>query len=291
MMNENPPSVNARRRGGDRPPPTLPAVDEDGGNRPGTHQDERQGIQSVEVAVDVLTALERRGAPMSLTQVAHGAGMQPSRAHRYLVSLRRTGLVAQSPTSGLYDLGPALRRLGVEALRRTDEVGIVSSRAPGLRDRTGHSVNLAVWGERGPVVVRWDYGSYPLPITVRVGATLSLSASSVGMVCLAHLPSVVTEPVLEAELAAAGDPVAARERLRAAVAATCERGYALTTDAVIPGVTSLAAPVVDAAGTLSLAVAVAMPVAHADQASIADVAADLLGTTRALSAELGWTGA
>lgn len=250
--------------------------------------DERQGIQSVEVAMDVLASLERRRAPMSLTQVALGAGMQPSRAHRYLVSLGRTGLVSQSPTSGLYDLGPAMRRLGVEALRRTDEAGIVSAQMPGLRDRTGHSVNCAAWGERGPVVVRWDYGSYPLPITVRVGATLPLSTSSLGMVCLAHLPRVVTDPVLAAELAGTDDAAGARRRVDEAVQATRERGYATTAGGVIPGVTSLAAPVIDAAGTLSMVVSIALPATQADEARLADVAADLLATTRALSAELGW---
>ncbi len=253
------------------------------------HNDERQGIQSVEVAMAVLAALERRRAPMSLTQVAHGAGMQPSRAHRYLVSLGRTGLVSQSPTSGLYDLGPALRRLGVEALRRTDEVGVVSAGMPGLRDRTGHSVNCAVWGDHGPMVVRWDYGSYPLPITVRVGATLPLTTSSLGMVCLAHLPRVVTDPVLEVELAGALDPAGARRQVAAIVKATLERGYATTAGGVIPGVTSLAAPVIDASGTLSMAVSVALPAAQADEAEVAAVAADLLHTTRELSAELGWT--
>lgn len=251
--------------------------------------DERQGIQSVEVAMAVLTALEERRAPMSLTQVAAGAGMQPSRAHRYLVSLGRTGLVSQSPTSGLYDLGPAMRRLGVEALRRTDEVGIVSARAPGLRDRTGHSVNLAVWGERGPVVVRWDYGSYPLPITVRVGATLPLLTSSVGIVCLTHLPQVLTGPAVDAELGSTADAHVARERMTAAVRSAREQGYALTTGAVIPGVTSLAAPVLDANGALSLAVAVAMPAVGATEDAVSAVAKDLLETTRSLSAELGWS--
>lgn len=250
--------------------------------------DERQGIQSVEVAMDLLTALERRGAPMSLTQVAISAGMQPSRAHRYLVSLGRTGLVRQSPTSGLYDLGPAMRRLGIEALRRTDEVGTVSAHLPGLRDRTGHSINLAVWGERGPVIVRWDYGSYPLPITVRVGATLPLLTSSVGITCVAHLPAVVTEPVLRSELATTADAGAARARLVAAVAAASECGYALTSGGVIPGVTSLAAPVLDAGGGLSLVVAVALPAAQAADRAVAAVARDLLETTRALSHELGW---
>lgn len=251
--------------------------------------DGRQGISSVEFAMAVLTALELRRAPMSLSQVAQAAGMQPSRAHRYLVSLGRTGLVSQSPTSGLYDLGPALRRLGVEALRRTDEVGTVSARLPGLRDRTGHSVNLAVWGDRGPVVVRWDYGSYPLPITVRVGATLPLLTSSVGIVCLTHLPKVVTDPVVKAELAAAPDSAAARERMVAAVGAARECGYAITSGGIIPGVTSLAAPVVNASGTLPLVVAVALPAAQASGKVIAAIAADLLETTASLGDELGWS--
>lgn len=261
---------------------TLPGMTAEG-------TDERQGIQSVEVAMDLLNALERRRAPMSLTQVATSAGMQPSRAHRYLVSLGRTGLVSQSATSGLYDLGPAMRRLGIEALRRTDEVGTVSARLPGLRDRTGHSVNLAVWGERGPVIVRWDYGSYPLPITVRVGATLPLLTSSVGIICVTHLPPVVTEPVVRAELKTTNDAPAARTKMVAAVEAAREHGYALTSGGVIPGVTSLAAPVIDASGGLSLVVAVALPAGQASDSAVAAVARDLLETTRGLSRELGWS--
>src|SRR5258706_337867 len=80
--------------------------------------DARQGIQSVENAMRVLLAIERGYGPVTLSQIAAGSGMQPSKAHRYLVSLCRSGLVSQSPRSGLYDLGPAMRRLGAEALRR-----------------------------------------------------------------------------------------------------------------------------------------------------------------------------
>lgn len=90
------------------------------------NDDARQGIQSVENAKAVLLALESGAGPLTLTQVAEGAGMQPNKAHRYLVSLGRVGLVSQSPQSGRYDLGPAMRRLGAEALRRMDEVGVAS---------------------------------------------------------------------------------------------------------------------------------------------------------------------
>ena len=158
--------------------------------------DARQGIQSVENAMTVLLALEQGLGPMSLTQLAAASAMAPSKAHRYLVSLARVGLVSQSRSSGLYDMGPSMRRLGAESLRRMDEAGLASEYLPELRDRTGHAVNLAVWGDHGPIIVRWDYGSYALPITVRVGATLPLLSSSVGRIYLAHLPAALTDPVL-----------------------------------------------------------------------------------------------
>ena len=234
----------------------------------------------------VLEALEAGGGPMSLTGIAAACGMQPSKAHRYLVSLVRTGMIAQSPDSGLYDMGPALRRLGAEALRRMDETGLVSQYLPGLRDRTGHAVNLAVWGDYGPVVVRWDYGSYALPITVRVGATMSMLASSIGRVYLSYLPASLTEPVLRAQVQDGGLDLSAAE-IESVKAETVRTGWALTSGGVVPGVSSLAAPVFTTGDSLPLVVAIALPARHATSDVIQALSADLLATTAAMSAELG----
>ncbi|MGN9842607.1 IclR family transcriptional regulator [Nonomuraea sp. H19] len=246
----------------------------------------RQGIQSVEIAMTVLLALERSAGPASLTQIAALSGMQPSKAHRYLVSLSRVGLVSQSPSSGLYDLGPAMRRLGAEALRRMDEVGLASEHLPGLRDRTKHAVNLAVWGDHGPVIVRWDYGSYALPITVRVGATLPMLSSSVGRVYLTHLPRTLTDPVIRTQDATA-DQRLTDEEIERITADVRRDGVAITSGGVIPGVTSVAAPVFTTGQSLPLAVAIALPARIATQAVLRNVSAELLKTTRAISAELG----
>lgn len=249
--------------------------------------DARQGIQSVELAMTVLRALEEGLGPMSLTQLAGASGMSASKAHRYLVSLGRVGLVAQSRSSGLYDMGPALRRLGMEALRRMDEVGLASEYLPGLRDRTGHAVNLAVWGDHGPVIVRWDYGSYALPITVRVGATLPLAGSSVGRVYLAHLPETLTGPVLRGEREAGVPNTASDAEIGRITAVVLRDGVALTTGGVIPGVTSVAAPVFAAGESLPLVVALALPARVATDEVLAAVTAELVETTAAMSAELG----
>jgi DNA-binding IclR family transcriptional regulator len=251
----------------------------------------RQGIQSVELAMTVLLALEEGRGPMSLTQIAVASGMQPSKAHRYLVSLGRIGLVARSPSSGLYDLGPSIRRLGIESLRRMDEVALATDHLPGLRDRTGHAVNLAVWSDHGPVIVRWDYGTHALPITVRVGATMPLWTSSIGRVYLAHLPGPMTDPVLRAQLALSETQgaVPTADEIEKVKADVVRHGFALTAGGVVPGVVSVAAPVFSAGDSLPLVVALAMPAREASDDVIASVSAELLRSAEAMSRELGVT--
>ncbi|WP_449485298.1 IclR family transcriptional regulator [Streptomyces avidinii] len=247
----------------------------------------RQGIQSVELAMTVLQALEEGRGPMTLTQIAAASGMQPSKAHRYLVSLARSGLVAQSRSSGRYDMGPAMRRLGIESLRRMDEVSLVSEHLPELRDRTSHAVNLSVWGDHGPVVVRWEYGAHALPITVRIGATMPLLTSAMGGAFLAHLPDRLTDPVLRVQLEAARLDSATKERVGRIRSDVLGSGVATTSGGVIPGVTSVAAPVFTGGGSLPLVVTLVMPSRGITEESLAGLSAELLRSTRAMSEELG----
>jgi DNA-binding IclR family transcriptional regulator len=256
---------------------------EEGNGAPGA----RQGIQSVELAMTVLEALETGLGPMSLTQIASAAGMSPSKAHRYLVSLGRVGLVVQSKRSALYDLGPAMRRLGIESLRRMDEVSLVSEHLPALRDRTSHAVNMAVWGDHGPVLVRWDYGAHALPITVRVGATLPLLTSSVGRVYLAYLPETITGPILAGQLASEHLDAPTTDEVARIRAEVLDRGVAITSGGVIPGVASLAAPILAAGESLPLVVALALPARLADPVTVSALQVELLRTTAAAAVDLG----
>ncbi len=250
----------------------------------------RQGIQSVEIAMVVLEALEAGAGPMSLTQISTRSGLQPSKVHRYLVSLVRIGLASQSPRSGLYDLGPAMRRLGAESIRRMDEVGLASELLPGLRDRTRHAVNLSVWGDTGPTIVRWEYGSYALPVTVRVGATLPLLASSAGQVFLAYLPEALTAPIMRAQRHESGAETATPERVAQLKDETRLAGFASISGAVLPGISSLSAPVFTAGDVLPLVVTVAVPTSRGTKAVIRGITAQLLESTSAMSRELGYSG-
>ena len=66
----------------------------------------QRGIQSVEVGGRLLLALVHEGRPMALKDLAQAAGMAPAKAHPYLVSFGKLGLIAQDESSGRYGLGP-----------------------------------------------------------------------------------------------------------------------------------------------------------------------------------------
>ncbi|MDP3083200.1 MAG: helix-turn-helix domain-containing protein, partial [Rubrivivax sp.] len=81
---------------------------------------QQRGIQSVEVGGQLLRALVHAGRPLALKDLAREAGMAPGKAHPYLVSFGKLGLVEQDRGSGHYGLGPLALQLGLMSLQQAD---------------------------------------------------------------------------------------------------------------------------------------------------------------------------
>jgi len=216
---------------------------------------ERQGIQSVETAGRVLRALADAREPLMLRDLAARAGMPAAKAHRYLVSLARLGLVEQQPASGRYGLGQFALEIGLAALAGLDPVTVAARWLEGLARETGETVAIAVWGNRGPVIVRWWGADTPVAATARVGAVMPLTRSATGRAFLAFLPREATADLLAEELRANGraglDPRTAEEAEQIA-AKTARAGYGFTSD-FIPGISGIAVPVRDSNGMMVIA--------------------------------------
>lgn len=247
----------------------------------------QQGIQSIEVGARVLQALANGRGPTALSDVARRSATHPAKAHRYLVSLVRVGLATRDPRTGRYDLGPAARNLGVEALRRMDPESIASQYALRLRDDTGHTVDVAVWSESGPVIVRWDSGVHALPMMVRVGSVLPLLDSALGLVFLAHLPRPQTAAALAAQQARGETrrvPAAEQESLLEQVR---RDGHASALNNMIYGMAAYAAPVFGPDGQVALALGLAVPARLLAEGDTSDLAQALHTAVAEASAELG----
>jgi DNA-binding IclR family transcriptional regulator len=248
----------------------------------------QQGIQSIEVGAQVLRALEAGRGPMALSEVARTCAMHPAKVHRYLVSLARAGLASQDARTGQYDLGPAARHLGMEALRRTDAESIAAAHTSRLRDQTGHATNVAVWTQDGPIIVRWDSGTHVLPITVRVGSVLPLLDSAVGLMFLAHLPAAQTAGVLATQQARQETRTPAAVALEELLATTRRDGIASSLHRMIYGMAALGAPVFGPDRGLVLAIGLAMPARLLAQGEAGGLSDALRAAAGQISAELGY---
>lgn len=110
---------------------------------------QRQGIQSVEVSTQLLRVMAENKRSMMLRDLAKSAGMPSAKAHRYLVSFIRMGLVEQDAHNGRYDLGEFSLELGLASLARIDPIRLATPILEDLCEKTGQSVALAMWRKNG----------------------------------------------------------------------------------------------------------------------------------------------
>jgi DNA-binding IclR family transcriptional regulator len=267
---------------------------------PGPHQ--RAGIQSVEVGFELLNALAHAPGALMLRDLAAAAGMSAAKAHRYLVSFQRMGLVMQDPLSTRYDLGPAALRLGLASLSRLDGVRLARERMPALLAQTGHTVAIAVWGNQGPTMVHWAEAPQTVPVTLRLGDVMPLLTSATGRCFAAFMAGEGRDaqriaPMVRAELALlkklpAGDPNArdlprTPQAVQAMLDEARQHGMARVVNSLLPGVGGFCAPVFDAQGRIALALVVLGSVTTLDTDWHGEPARALLAAAHQLSADLG----
>ncbi|MFC3053198.1 IclR family transcriptional regulator [Kordiimonas pumila] len=155
--------------------------------------EEKRGIQSIDVGIGVLNAVASFLRPASLKELSDVAGMPASKVHRYLTSFIRTGLIAQDPISGRYDLGPQALQLGLSAIARLDIVDIATRHMAELTAEYDIMSLLNIWGDQGPTVIRIKRSTENIFSSIALGAVLPPLRSATGLAFLAHLPEEMTK--------------------------------------------------------------------------------------------------
>lgn len=216
-------------------------------------RDRRQRVQSVETGMAVLKGLARLGGRSSLTALAAHVGESPAKVHRYLSSLVGQGLVAQDAATQQYLLGPECILIGLSAIRQAEPIRAAEPSLARLREAHQVTCFLAVMGNRGPTIVRFEEPALPVTINVRAGSVLSLLWSATGRAFLGLMDdpgllqaardewSATSARTCEA-WAGRDDPVEAlRQEVR-------EAGVGWVKDSYLAGISAVAAPVRDHTG-------------------------------------------
>ncbi len=235
-----------------------------------TLDDSQSGhVQSVERAVTILQFLARNGWS-GVTEVGAEIGVHKSTAFRLLSTLESRGMVEQHIDSGKYHLGFGLVHLARAVTVGSDVSRQAHTSMAWLADESAETVSLAIL--EGDEVVTVDHIIPDASVVSRswIGQRTPLHATSPGKVFLASLPAsragmIMAGPHEALTERTITDPLALREE----IAAVRERGSATAVEELEEGLSSVAAPIYAADGTVVAAMSVAAPSYRVDAERLA----------------------
>ena len=248
---------------------------------------ESGGIQSIEVGMRLMRAFLDAGGPVTLKALADGAGFAPPKAHRYLVSLVRSGLVEREAQTGRYSIGPLAIELGFAALGKLDREGLGRTAISELSEATGQTCCLSVWTGEAVIVCAVATGVDVIYTGVRTGTRASFLRAASGRMFLACLPVEATRDALKDELRR--DSFQANELPR--ILEQIRRdGMAISRDGMTVGLSAISAPVWDHSGRIIYTITVLGPSATLDARPDGPLAKATLEAATQLSKKLGYRG-
>src|SRR4051812_14498646 len=190
-------------------------------------------------------------------ELAAAVGVPARDIEPLVAALERHGLVRRDGTGAAASVrpGPGALRFARSGLGRADLVEHAGPSMRRLADESGETVNLMVPTAGGTEAIAQEDGRHLLGATSWIGRDVPDHASAAGKVFLAHGVSRVAARLERLTPRTLVDRAALAEDL----AAVRERGYATLVDELEPGLSVVAAPVLDAGGGVIAALAVSGP--------------------------------
>jgi len=296
-MNPPKPSTRASTKSPNKASPKTPTnastpdADEESAARP---RERRQRVQAAETGMVVLKGLARMGGRASLTALAAHVDESPAKVHRYLMSLIAEGLVDQEVATQQYHLGLEALMVGVAAMRQADPLRISEPVLIRLRESLAVTCFIAVMGNKGPTIVRFEEPALPVTVNVRVGSVLSMLWSATGRAFLGALDEAPIQQMALAELAESPDDLRAlldrddpigglRRQVRAA-------GCATVKDTNLRGISAVSAPLYDHTGRPCAVLTALGATGGFDVSADGKIVAAVKKEAAAASAALGYVG-
>lgn len=210
------------------------------------------GVQSLEVGLTVLDALNEHNAPMMLKELSEVLAMHPAKVHRYVVSLIRKGYAKQL-SDGRYHMGERAHAFGVNALRRTDMLELSQPYIYEIQQHLNCSIHVSKWFADSAIVVQALESNHVFNIITRVGSRMPLLKSATGRLHACFQAEHIIQPLLEKEWAmmAKADQYPANWteflKLKAQI---LQQGYSMVTGDMMLGIHAISIPVFNFTGQL-----------------------------------------
>jgi DNA-binding IclR family transcriptional regulator len=243
-------------------------------------------VPALERALIILEFLGKSKHGLTLSQVTRYLGLPKSSVHSLLLTFERCGYLHREVSSGRYRLGLRVCELANMAL---NSISLREDAAPALRrlaEGTGMTVHLAIL-EHGEAVLidKFEPSGCGLKVATWPGKRLSLHCTSVGKSLAAYLP----EERLDLLIARQGllrhndNTIGSARKLKAELALTRQRGYALDDEEEEIGFRCIGAPILNSRQEAVAAISIAGTTAQIDSENRQRLAGQVMAAARSIS--------
>jgi DNA-binding IclR family transcriptional regulator len=248
-------------------------------------------VRSVERCIDIIDLLATARQPMSLSAISRAIGSPKSTTLTIVRTLVQRGLLALEPATRHYHIGLGFARYTSEQPRQVDLVELATPLLQALARETLETSTLAkLEGDKVFNVCRF-VPAQPLQLVVPIGIARELHATAGGKVFLAWMTDAQRRAYLASHQLrkftprTLTDPAALARRV-----ASCRRnGYAIARGETSAELFGVAAPILDADGTILAAVNLSGPLFRL-QPNLERYARAVCATAAAISREVARIG-
>jgi DNA-binding IclR family transcriptional regulator len=252
-------------------------------------QDDKSRIQAIGKMHDILACFSSVDRHLSLAQVAAKAGLPRPTAHRMLSALREIGFIEQDGRNGSYSLGIGLFELGSLALSNMDLLREAKPFMDRVSRLTGESAHLGVFNGYQVVVVEREEPSDRQTRGLQPSESCPPHCTGVGKAVLAfQKPDVIERVILGGLKAFTNSTITVPDKLRAELAATRARGYAIDDSEHEIWVRCVAAPIRNPSGHVFASLSVTGAADRMTDQRLNDLAPLVVQTADSISRQLGY---
>ena len=247
-------------------------------------------VQSIEKGLRVLYAFGSEHRALGLTDIATATGFDMSTAQRFVHTWQRLGYLKRDPHARRYTLAAKLLDFSFMYLRSSGLVEIAMPHLVALGNTCEENINLMELDAADVLYIfrlprkeiRYSAGV--------VGARVPAFCTSAGRAILAHLPQEDARGIIQSCDLTPQTPHTQTDRreIFERLAEVKQRGYSIVDQEVLVGEISVAAPILDYAGTPIAAVSIPVSKTRWSVKSVQKtLAPHVLETARAISRACG----
>nr|WP_315267115.1 IclR family transcriptional regulator [Microbacterium lemovicicum] len=250
-----------------------------------TMPEPRHPVGAVDHALQLLSLLQ--DAPdLRVTTAAKELGVSASTVHRILSTLEYRGFVTQDRITRAYRIGPALIELAFSSTRAVDLREVSEPHLAALTAKLGETVNLLVLQDGYVRFVAGFEADQRVRTHVLTGTLLPAYATSGGKVLLAELSRDALRALYPRGVRRLTPNTRTFTQLLDELALVLMRGYAVNQEESVEGLSAIAVPLRDRAGSTIAAVAMSAPSVRLQPRRVREVTIALRECSMGIRADL-----